>query len=266
MKKKNMKRRDSRKESFAAEEGAPNSFGKDRTKRVPYEKRKNNKPFEGKNRRESVSEVKNKEVTVESAAKEKASLVEQENREETVVPPVETKEEEKIITPEETKEEEYEAIVLIPTDSMPPVQNEEEKTEESAQTETSEEKTESFDELPAETPAEPDTDTEEKPEITEKPELEQSTEVLSYEKYMVGSLKDLESEKYYIQIATLSIDANIMEIVNKYSKNYPITIVPMAGGIRKQIMVGPLSVDEYAVVLERFRSYGYKDAFLRKIK
>ena len=57
-----------------------------------------------------------------------------------------------------------------------------------------------------------------------------------------------------------------IEIVNKYSKNYPITIVPMAGGIRKQIMVGPLSVDEYAVVLERFRSYGYKDAFLRKIK
>lgn len=106
MKKKNMKRRDSRKESFAAEEGAPNSFGKDRTKRVPYEKRKNNKLFEGKNRRESVSEVKNKEVTVESAAKEKASLVEQENREETVVPPVETKEEEKIETPVETKEEE----------------------------------------------------------------------------------------------------------------------------------------------------------------
>ena len=106
MKKKNMKRRDSRKESFAAEEGAPNSFGKDRNKRVPYEKRKNNKLFEGKNRRESVSEVKNKEVTVESAAKEKASLVEQENREETVVPPVETKEEEKIETPVETKEEE----------------------------------------------------------------------------------------------------------------------------------------------------------------
>ena len=88
-----------------------------------------------------------------------------------------------------------------------------------------------------------------------------SVNVVSSSSYSV-----LESGKYYIQIATLSIDANIMEIVNKYSRNYPITIVPMAGGIRKQIMVGPLSVDEYAVVLERFRSYGYKDAFLRKIK
>ena len=204
-------------------------------------------------------EIEDVELTEESVELEDETETETEAESENA-------ESEEFVEIEETKEEEYEAIVLIPTNSMPPVQNEEEKTEEPSQTETSEEKTESFDELPAETPAEPDTDTEEKPEITEKPEVEQSTEVLSYEKYMVGSLKDLESGKYYIQIATLSIDANIMEIVNKYSKNYPITIVPMAGGIRKQIMVGPLSVDEYAVVLERFRSYGYKDAFLRKIK
>ncbi|MCI6185988.1 MAG: hypothetical protein MR739_02280 [Spirochaetia bacterium] len=205
----------------------------------------------------SDAEIEDVELTEESVELEDETETEAES---------ENTESEEFVEIEETKEEEYEAIVLIPTNSMPPVQNEEEKTEEPSQTETSEEKTESFDELPAETPAEPDTDTEEKPEITEKPEVEQLTEVLSYEKYMVGSLKDLESGKYYIQIATLSIDANIMEIVNKYSKNYPITIVPMAGGIRKQIMVGPLSVDEYAVVLERFRSYGYKDAFLRKIK
>lgn len=205
----------------------------------------------------SDAEIEDVELTEESVELEDETETEAES---------ENAESEEFVEIEETKEEEYEAIVLIPTNSMPPVQNEEEKTEEPSQTETSEEKTESFDELPAETPAELDTDTEEKPEITEKPEVEQSTEVLSYEKYMVGSLKDLESGKYYIQIATLSIDANIMEIVNKYSKNYPITIVPMAGGIRKQIMVGPLSVDEYAVVLERFRSYGYKDAFLRKIK
>lgn len=186
----------------------------------------------------SDAEIEDVELTEESVELEDETETEAES---------ENAESEEFVEIEETKEEEYEAIVLIPTNSMPPVQNEEEKTE-------------SFDELPAETPAEPDTDTKEKPEV------EQSTEVLSYEKYMVGSLKDLESGKYYIQIATLSIDANIIEIVNKYSKNYPITIVPMAGGIRKQIMVGPLSVDEYAVVLERFRSYGYKDAFLRKIK
>ena len=40
----------------------------------------------------------------------------------------------------------------------------------------------------------------------------------------------------------------------------------MAGGVKKQMLVGPLTMDEYAVVLERFKSYGFKDAFLRKIK
>ena len=156
---------------------------------------------------------------------------------------------------------------------MPPVQTEEETNEESAQTENSEEQTEPADETPAEPEqtepekvVETEKASEKETEIAGKTENEQPLEVLSYEKYMVGSLRDLESGKYYIQIATLTIDENIMEIVNKYSRNYPITIVPMAGGIRKQIMVGPLSVDEYAVVLERFKSYGYKDAFLRKIK
>ena len=57
-----------------------------------------------------------------------------------------------------------------------------------------------------------------------------------------------------------------MEIVDKYANNYPVSIVKMSGGIKKQIFIGPLSIDEYAVVLERFKSYGYKDAFVRKIK
>lgn len=159
--------------------------------------------------------------------------------------------EENILEPEdnedeyeyETEEESYEAIVLVPADSMPPVPQESEESEVAQNVEIEETAVTS----------------ENEPEVEAKPEL-------SYEKYMVESLRNLESGKYYIQIATLSIDENIMEIVKKYGNNYPITIVPMAGGIRKQIMVGPLSVDEYAVVLERFKSYGYKDAFLRKIK
>ena len=86
------------------------------------------------------------------------------------------------------------------------------------------------------------------------------------DKYIVPSLKDLKKDSYYIQIAALGDDANIQSIIDKYGKNYPITLVPMANGKTKQILIGPLSVDEYKVVLERFKSYGYKDAFLRKIK
>ena len=100
-----------------------------------------------------------------------------------------------------------------------------------------------------------------------KIEVEQtSTPAIGYEKYIVPSLNDLESGKYYIQIASLRDDKNIEEIISKYANNYPITIVPNKAGTVKQVMVGPLSMDEYGVVLQRFKSYGYKDAFLRKIK
>ena len=91
-------------------------------------------------------------------------------------------------------------------------------------------------------------------------------EVTSYDKYLVPSLKDLESGKYYIQIAVYASEENILEIINKYGNNYPITIVPMAGGQRKQVLIGPVTMDEYKVVLERFKSYGFKDAFLRKVR
>lgn len=193
-------------------------------------------------------------------------------------------EEENYDESEET--EEYEAIVLVPVDAVPPVT----EIEETDENEVSVEETTSVEEAPAveidevedvesveddvdeNAPIiiEPVASTETAPVVVEPvketPKESVQKSEISYEKYMVGGLGDLQSGKYYIQLAALTSDENIMEIVNKYSKNYPITIVPMAGGVRKQVMVGPLSMDEYAVVLERFKSYGYKDAFLRKIK
>ena len=85
----------------------------------------------------------------------------------------------------------------------------------------------------------------------------------SYDKFMIESLDELQADRYYIQIATLRDDENILEIVNKYGKKYPITIVPTAKGT-KQVLIGPVTLDEYGTVLARFKAYGYKDAFLRK--
>ena len=70
---------------------------------------------------------------------------------------------------------------------------------------------------------------------------------------MIESLNELEAEKYYIQIATLRDDENILEIVNKYGNKYPITIVPTANGA-KQVLVGPVTLDEYGTVLARFKA------------
>ena len=69
-----------------------------------------------------------------------------------------------------------------------------------------------------------------------------------------------------MQIAALSNPSNIRETLGKYGRDYPVTLVPLASKASTQVMIGPLSVDEYAVVLERFKAYGYKDAFVRKIR
>ena len=176
--------------------------------------------------------------------------------------PAETEAEPETEVSEETEEnetDEYEAIVLVPADANPP-ENEEDEVEDVI----SEDDIDAIDEeitltpLVEETPAEPD---EPKPEPEQEPKA-----VTSYDKYMVPSLKNLESGKYYIQIAVYSSEDNILDVINKYGTNYPITIVPMAGGSSKQILIGPVTMDEYKVVLERFKSYGFKDAFLRKIK
>ncbi len=153
---------------------------------------------------------------------------------------------------EDDETEEYEAIVLVPVDSNPP-ESESDEVEDVI----------SDDELEAiEEPVE------EAPVVAESPvpPVAKAASNTSYDKYVVPSLKDLESGKYYIQIAVYSADDNILEIINKYGNNYPVTIVPMAGSERKQVLVGPLTVDEYKVVLERFKSYGFKDSFLRKIR
>ena len=166
-------------------------------------------------------------------------------------------------TIEENETDEYEAIVLVPADANPP-----ESEEDEVEDVISEDDIDAIDEeitltpLVEETPAEPE---EPKPEPEPEPEPEPKA-VTSYDKYMVPSLKKLESGKYYIQIAVYSSEDNILDVINKYGTNYPITIVPMAGGSSKQILIGPVTMDEYKVVLERFKSYGFKDAFLRKIK
>lgn len=161
---------------------------------------------------------------------------------------------------EETEsEEEYEAIVLVPADSNPP-EAEVDEVEDVV----------SGDELEAIEDIVPVEENEENAPITLTPVSEPAEktekEVTSYDKYIVPSLKNLESGKYYIQIAVYAADENILEIINKYGNNYPVTIVPMAGGASKQILIGPVTMDEYKVVLERFKSYGFKDAFLRKVR
>ena len=80
------------------------------------------------------------------------------------------------------------------------------------------------------------------------------------------NLSSLDKGTYYVQIASFANPSNIRETLAKYGRDYPVTLVPLASKAATQVMIGPLSVDEYAVVLERFKLYGYKDAFVRKVR
>ena len=93
-----------------------------------------------------------------------------------------------------------------------------------------------------------------------------SKDSFNFDKYIVSSLSDLEKGKYYVQIAMLGSEDNIRSTIKKYGKQYPITLVPLASGKGYQFLIGSLNMDEYGTVLNRFKSYGYKDAFLRRIK
>ncbi len=184
------------------------------------------------------------------------------------LPEEQLSEEELIEEPEEIEEEvleeeiqddaeEYDAIVLVPA--------EENISSVIEETESLEAENEVVEEIVEETEVAEEIEEvilEEVQQIVEETKTVETN--TSYSKYVVPNMSDLKKGSYYIQIAVLKSDENILEVTNKYGKKYPLTIVPNADGTKK-VMVGPLCVDEYGTVLERFKSYGYKDAFTRKI-
>ena len=107
-----------------------------------------------------------------------------------------------------------------------------------------------------------------KPIILEKEEEEPKPEETEEVVPMTGIFKnesDLVSGKYYVQFATVPEAAEAETLARRYSQ-YPVVAVPGAGGKGWKVMVGPLGLDEYGAVLEKFRDAGYRDAFTRKIK
>lgn len=143
-------------------------------------------------------------------------------------PVVEDELAEEIPEPEAIEEDEYEAIVLVPSESKTPESN-----------------------------------LVDEPLIIEESEPElvvDNPSPVSGVAYLNG-FDELASKKYYVQIAVYNKAENIEQIASKYADRYPITVVQQ--GSKSPVLVGPLNVDEYGVVLERFKSYGFKDAFVK---
>ncbi len=71
---------------------------------------------------------------------------------------------------------------------------------------------------------------------------------------------------YYVQIASYSDPLNAQKVVNNYAKKYPVAVELSATKGREvlKVFIGPIKKDEYGAVLERFKSLGFKDAFVQK--
>ena len=197
------------------------------------------------------------EILEEEIVEDEEELLEEQLSEEEFIEEPEEIEEEVLEDEIQDDAEEYDAIVLVPA--------EENISSVIEETESLEAEDEVVEEIVEETEVAEEIEEvilEEVQQIVEETKTVETN--TSYSKYVVPNMSDLKKGSYYIQIAVLKSDENILEVTNKYGKKYPLTIVPNADGTKK-VMVGPLCVDEYGTVLERFKSYGYKDAFTRKI-
>lgn len=95
--------------------------------------------------------------------------------------------------------------------------------------------------------------------------VEENTEGSSFESFVTTDA-ELKKGMYYLQIATLSNEENVVNLTEKYGKKYPLALIKQKNINAYRVLVGPLNADEYGMIKERFESYGFKDAFLRRIK
>ena len=157
--------------------------------------------------------------------------------------------------------ETYAPIVLVPASENPPAVLE--KSEELALAET--------ESLSADVSAETDLKNDEVIQLEVKVSENTIEDTADKEKnaldaFIVPSLSDLQKGKYYVQIAMMNDEENIVSLLNTYRTNYPMVAVPLSNKKGYQIMVGPLERDEYGSVRQKFKERGFKDCFLRKIK
>lgn len=149
---------------------------------------------------------------------------------------------------ENTAAEEYAPIVLTPSALNPP-ETENENIEEESRDEPQKEVF-----VP-----------EQAEEKVESPVAKENAVGSGFESFVTTDA-ELKKGMYYLQIATLSNEENVANLTEKYGKKYPLALIKQENKNAYRVLVGPLNADEFGMIKERFESYGFKDAFLRKIK
>lgn len=77
----------------------------------------------------------------------------------------------------------------------------------------------------------------------------------------------LKKGAFYVQIARFTDMLNVESFVQRYGKQYPISVEKnaTASGSFYKVYIGPLQKDERGAALETFQRLGFKDAFLKRV-
>ena len=184
-------------------------------------------------------------------AAEQSSLVSDEPMPETVLPEKNsmTEQENPVVTKAETSAAESVPNVLLPADENPPP---------------------TFDDtaMQNESAVEPDSamfgsESEEKPPIEETAGFNYA----DIRKYVINDIREFGTGAYCVQLAAYKDAANIARVLDRFADKYPVRLAAsekISGAY--QVLIGPLNKDEYPVVLKRFIAWGFKDAFLRRVR
>ena len=85
--------------------------------------------------------------------------------------------------------------------------------------------------------------------------------VVSEPSFSVQTISQLDHGRYYVQVA-MSTENNVENIIRQIDRNFNPVVFKDRDNLYR-ILIGPLNQGESAAVLQRFRSIGYRDAFVR---
>ena len=106
-------------------------------------------------------------------------------------------------------------------------------------------------------------------ESEEKPPIEETAgfNYADIRKYVINDIREFGTGAYCVQLAAYKDAANIARVLDRFADKYPVRLAAsekISGAY--QVLIGPLNKDEYPVVLKRFIAWGFKDAFLRRVR
>jgi len=102
-----------------------------------------------------------------------------------------------------------------------------------------------------------------KPETSSPETAVKSNNLINDPNFSAQSKNKLEVG-YYVQLASFDSAESVQSGINRIDQHYkPVVVVYKDGDKWYRILLGPLNQGESAAVLARFKSLGYKDAFVR---